>query len=225
MVIHADGENTGLATAYNRAAAEARRAGCTHLMTMDQDSRFECFGEYRRLAEALFAENPKVLCFPTGHEPTGSPYRSILTGQNSGCIVSLDMLDKVGGWRDDFFISLVDAELQVRAQEHGYRLVAVEAKGLKFHHQIGSQRTVKVLGHTFRTDDYSPLRRYYDSRNRLLLARMYPYEYSRRSLRHHLYGQLSQIARVRVAEDRKWAKTCAIVRGTLNGLLNRHKPF
>ena len=40
------GENIGLASAYNAAAKLASQRGCTHLMTMDQDSAFVNVDEY-----------------------------------------------------------------------------------------------------------------------------------------------------------------------------------
>ena len=223
MVVHAEGCNVGLATAYNRAADEARRAGCTHLMTMDQDSRFVGFGIYRALIEQRVPDHGDELYFPTGQCRPNS-FRTLVSAQNSGCVVPLDVMDRIGGYREDFFLSMVDAEFQVRAQEHDYRLVAVESEQIGFIHKVGSGREVGGVIR-FRTDDYSPLRHYYDSRNRFLLAHLYPNEYSRRELCRYVRGRLSVMARIWLAESQKWAKSKAIVRGTINGMANRYEPF
>ena len=51
IVIHQDGINYGLPKAYNWAIDYAEKHGCTHLMTMDQDSLFPQFDKYRRWIE------------------------------------------------------------------------------------------------------------------------------------------------------------------------------
>lgn len=222
IMIHQDGINHGLPKAYNWAIDYARSNGYTHLMTMDQDSCFEGFDNYRRHVEAK--HHPGICsCIINREQPISEEWTPINDSAQSGSIFPLAMIDELGPFRDDLFISMVDAEMCLRAQEHGYR--TIQYNGSNLIHRVGSQRKVSFLGHHIYVSDYNALRHYYDSRNRILMWHEFPYDISTRGKCKHLMGRLKVIIKIALFETDKTAKIRAIVSGTWYGLWNKTVPY
>ncbi|MBP5546200.1 MAG: glycosyltransferase [Bacteroidales bacterium] len=222
IVLLQDGHNIGLSTAYNQAIQRAQYHDCTHLMTMDQDSTFENFKEYRNQLEIFNDSAVGIFTCPINHDISQSGYRDTTVCQ-SGSVYTLNMLQKIGGFREDLFIGMVDAEMSLRAIERGYKIYQMTGCNLIQH--IGANRIVKFLGKKIETSDYSPLRHYYDSRNRILLWYEFPYDITFKHKALHLWSRLKLIAKIAFFENKKIAKTKAILRGTWYGLRNQTKPF
>ncbi|MCQ2301562.1 MAG: hypothetical protein MJZ94_02920 [Bacteroidales bacterium] len=219
-----DGSNYGLAHAYNCAIDIFRNYGCTHLMTMDQDSRFENFVTFRKRVEML--EKEKYILAPVINSFCDDTQNELISANDvaqSGCVHPLSMIDEVGLFREDFFIGMVDVEMQLKAVEKGYRVFQIG--GCNMIHQIGSGRTVNWCGKIIHLSDYGPLRHYYDSRNRILMWKEFPYDISFHGKIKHLIGRLSLCIKIFLFEDRKFAKIISIIRGTFNGLFNIIKPY
>jgi rhamnosyltransferase len=222
VVIHQDGTNHGLPKAYNWAIDYALSNGYTHIMTMDQDSCFENFDEYRRQIDAI--KHPGICsCAINREHPSNEEWTTINDSAQSGSVFPLAMIEKIGLFREDLFISMVDAEMCLRAQEHGYR--TLQYNGSNLIHQIGSGRKIKVLGHAVHVSDYNALRHYYDSRNRILMWHEFPYDISLRGKIKHLVGRLKVIIKILLFETDKIEKTRAIVVGTFWGLMNKSVPY
>ena len=133
------------------------------------------------------------------------------------------MIDEIGPFREDFFIGMVDAEMCLKAQEHNYLTIQYNRANLI--HHVGSERKVKILGHTTYVSDYIPLRQYYDSRNRILMWHEFPNDMSTAGKRKHLVGRLKVIIKILLFEKNKLKKVKAILFGTWNGLHDRAIPY
>lgn len=213
------GKNVGLAKAYNEGIAIAKAHGCTHLMTMDQDSTFICFERYF----PQITENDIL-----GVAVNRDDYQTLERHEagylcQSGTTFPMSMFDHIGGFREDFFIGMVDVEMDIRAAKNGYRLF--EAAGCTMQHRVGSGRTAKVLGHLIHVSDYNPLRLYYDSRNRILMWHEFPDDCDRRFKRRFLFGRIKLMVKILLLEKDKYSKVRAILRGTCYGLLDKTKPY
>jgi len=219
-----EGSNQGLPVAYNCAIKMATEKGCTHLMTMDQDSTFEGFDEYRRGMEKVGSQRSEVgiICCPVNHDIQESGYRETTVCQ-SGSIFSLEMLNRIGDFREDLFIGMVDAEMSLRAIEKGYKIYQLTGCNLIQH--VGSGREVSLLRKKIQLSDYTPLRHYYDSRNRILLWYEFPYDYSFKQKIHHFWSRVKLMMKIALFEKKKTAKIGAILSGSWYGLLNRPKPY
>lgn len=86
----------------------------------------------------------------------------------SGCLVTRDALDAVGGMNEPWFIDHVDLEWGLRAARLGYALYGVV--GAELRHQLGD-RTVKLPGRGRDVHIHSPVRNYYMTRNTVHLIR------------------------------------------------------
>ena len=215
-------ENKGLAYAFNEAIKYCQQLCCTHLMTMDQDSTFEGFSIYKKQIESFVGYDVGIFTCPINNDITQSGYRETTVCQ-SGSVYTVEMLNNIGGFREDFFIGMVDAEMSLRAIENGYKIF--QFTGCNLIHHIGSGRIVRFLGKAVEVSEYSPLRHYYDSRNRILMWYEFPHDNTTKHKLYHLGSRIKLITKIILFENRKWKKTSAIVRGTINGLLNRTTPF
>lgn len=220
----ANGTNVGLASAYNKGVEMSLKHGCSHLMTMDQDSCFEDFSVLKQYVADYKGQEYGMFCPPINNPNVPKGNVCVLNDSaQSGCIFSLEMIKDVGRFRDEFFIGMVDVEMQLKAAEKGYKVAQIG--GCNLVHQIGSCRMVKKFGRSFQVSDYSPLRHYYDSRNRILMWKEFPYDYSFQLKMRHFRNRLSVCVRVILAEDNKLKKVWAIARGSFCGLLGIAKPY
>jgi len=223
-------ENLGIAAALNQGVTRAIELGYSWALTLDQDSWPE-----PRLVDALdkiYASHPErekvkmigsnYILPATGHmafEP-GSTTPSFIETEcviTSGSLMSLKAFEEVGPFREDFFIDQVDDEYCLRLRSYGYK-VLISSKPLMIH----SCGNVSIRKHLWREvcSNHSPLRRYYITRNRLILYRIYackePYW-----VKHSLRTMLGEIRLIILCEDRKIKKLLAILLGILHAILGR----
>lgn len=221
-IIHQDGINHGLPHAYNWAINYAVEHNCTHLMTMDQDSQFERFHEYYQWV-ATKGHNGISSCAINQTKPIQEECTLINDSAQSSSIFPLSMIKEIGPFREDLFISMVDAEMCLRAQEHGYK--TLQYNGSNLIHHIGSGRKVTFMHRTIAVSDYNALRHYYDSRNRILMWHEFPYDMSTKNKWKHLFGRVKVMVKIILFEKKKAEKIIAITTGTWYGLLNKAKPY
>lgn len=219
VILNRGKQNMGLAFAYNRAIELAEQQGATHIMTMDQDSRFDNFAYFRHSLEL----HPNDMICPSLNSSRVTDDKIVSYAAQSGCVFPLEMIKQVGVFREDFFIGMVDVEMQIKAQEAGFSILQIG--GCSLTHHVGSGRRVYLFKHPIAVSDYTPLRHYYDSRNRVLMWKEFPFDYDLRHKIKHILGRIKLIIKVCLFEDCKISKTKAIVRGTINGFLNRLEPF
>lgn len=222
IILHQEGRNIGLAEAYNKVIPTVLDNRCSHLMTMDQDSTFENFKGYRRQLESFTDATVGIFTCPINNDINESGYRDTTVCQ-SGSIYTLDMLQHIGGFREDLFIGMVDAEMSLKALEKGYRIYTIANCNLIQH--IGSERVVNFLGHPVNVSDYGPLRHFYDSRNRILLWYEFPYDFAFKHKVYHLWSRTKLITKIALFEQNKVKKIKAIILGTWYGLRNQARRY
>ena len=178
------GDNMGIATAHNIGIDIALAAGADAVLLSDQDSTIPD-GMVEELSDHLVrgvaavgpvpVEGDDVLVY-TDHRygPKRAPIRQGATEIEvsfllaSGCLISRDALENVGGMADSLFIDHVDLEWGMRARKAGYRLLAIPSTILV--HSLGDS-VVKVPGREQAVHIHSPIRNYYLVRNTIALTR------------------------------------------------------
>lgn len=208
------GKNVGLGEAYNHAVVNAKKHGCTHLMTMDQDTAFLDFTKFKHWAEN---QPDNILhCQVGGYHNTGKETEPMTIWCQSATIFPLTIIDKIGLFRADYFIGMIDAEIGLRATHHGYSVI--QYNGTDARHNVNPPQTHKLLGHTFYHYNYPPFRHYYESRNRILIAKEYPLDFDKHYIRRFLIARLRLILKVILFEGNRFRKISAIVSGAYYGL-------
>ena len=228
-----NGVNLGVAVALNRGVRQAAARGFDWVVTFDQDSGVE-----PDLVEVLFAvraahPNPERLAIVGAGfvEFTGSAapaaagpqeWEDVESVITSGSLFAVAMYQRIGPFRDDFFIDYVDTEFCFRARALGYQVVRTRRALMS--HEIGAPTRHRLLGSGKWTTNHPADRRYYIARNDTVMLR----EYGR--FRHggwalkSLGRRLRTCKRVLLYERHKVAKIAAILQGLGHGLRGRMGP-
>lgn len=202
------GENLGIAKALNVGAEKALQLGYDFLLTVDQDSRAEAdmVDKMLRCLEDRDISNIGILtpfhcieAFPSP-PPSGLKYKEELTTITSGNLLSLKAFREVGPFLEELFIDYVDFEYCLRLNFKGFKIMTVYDAWL--HHKWGNAHIEKFLFKRYKLSNHSYIRRYYITRNRFYVSRMYKNSFPKfyRSHRKLVRPELFQI--LLLEEDR-----------------------
>lgn len=182
-----NGKNLGIARALNRGVAALEEAGFSWVVMFDQDSSVnagfvDAQIDYltshpdsgsiaivgaRRRDRGMDREILYLRAEP-GFLPRRSPCQSlgpegtthVIT---SGSLTRVSALRDVGGFRDDYFIDMVDIELCLRLRQAGWKIVV--ACDALMEHEVGSKRLARLGPVKVAPTHHSAQRRYYLARN------------------------------------------------------------
>ncbi|MGE3064232.1 MAG: glycosyltransferase family 2 protein [Hyphomicrobiaceae bacterium] len=227
------GVNLGLGAAYNVLAHAAAGCGAARLVLFDQDSapgpglvpalaacmddlvaaghRPAAVGPVPQAADERHAKTPRMV------ERRGMPphdgARPVEFLISSGCLIELDALRAVGGFREDFFIDAIDIEWCLRAWHAGYSCWL--ATGARMPHRLGAGvMRIPLLGVNLVRQP--PVRIYTFLRNQLAMLRLGPvgWRWKARAVPRLLVHSAAQVW---VATDRS-AMLRSVVAGWRDGL-------
>lgn len=203
--------NVGIARALNIGMQYALQRGATHVLTMDQDSRFR-EGDIERFITICnaYPNREETAVFAPVHSEVGDlslpTYQEPIAVMTSGDIIDLDDLRLLGPMREDFFIDLVDNEFCARILLQEKRVVTVNAVTLL--HQLGNGTKYNSFWHKH-FQDHAPWRYYYMARNMLTIIREYP------NVRSYHKKQWRKFTKRLFLYDthHKWTKIYYLIRG------------
>lgn len=227
-------ENLGVARALNAGIGRARALGYEWVLLLDQDSVPDA-GMVDALigAHASVTEPARLAVLGAGfrdvHKPDAvapgsreSPWEEVESVITSGSLMHVATLDRIGAFREEFFIDYVDSEYCFRARAKGFRVLRTRQALMS--HAIGASTRHEILGLEKWTSNHSPDRRYYMARNDTVMLK----EYGR--LRWGSWALKSLGRRVRTCkrialyEDRKVSKLSAVAQGWWDGVRGRLGP-
>lgn len=239
----ANKENLGIAAAQNQGVAWAQTHGYSHILLLDQDTILTpgVVLDLSKNLAALEIEHGGVAAIGPAYYEINSnqqtrAYRadglclSRIPLQNeirplasdsiiaSGSLIPLTVLEKVGGFREDLFIDLVDVEWCFRARTAGYKSFLSPTATVQ--HRLGVG-TVKIGARQIAV--HVPIRNYYWVRNALWLARQ-PFT----PLAWRLYfisRSLAFLAAYTAVADRRGLRLRLMGRGLQDGLRGRLGPL
>lgn len=176
--IDSDG-NQGIAWALNMGAAAAISSGADWLLTMDQDSAFQsgslgCLLDYveeEALDRVGFGIVSPFHKTKDGVEAASEGLLEVDGVMTSGNVLSLSACQRVGAFREDYFIDYVDHEYCLRLKKNGYKIGVYRAAILE--HSLGDIGCKAIFGRKFFFTNHNAQRRYYITRNRLDVVRRY----------------------------------------------------
>ena len=222
-------DNVGIATALNQGVEWARECGYDWVLLLDQDTEpassmieslagiYDDFGEEKKLSvigSNYYNLNPQQpeYTFRSADRHSWVERRTVIT---SGSLISLDVISQIGPFRDEFFIDHVDDEYCFRARKNGFTVIMTRAPLMK--HAIGTRKRHRLPGHTTETSNHSPLRRYYMSRNYVVLAKEYMFREPGWVL-WKLYKLLKSVVLITVFEKDRVNKLHHMLRGVWHGV-------
>lgn len=182
--------NMGLAAGLNTGMGLAAKQGIENIFLFDQDSRpsgqyFETMMRFKSKADntspryafyvpnfydrnsKTFATFPLMGRFSLRHvtcrDMPAMADNSALIAITSGMLITLSVYNRIGPFREDYFIDFVDNEYCLRAGLLGYS-IAVNCD-LILDHAVGRRSVKRLLGLTIKPNHHAPVRRYYIFRN------------------------------------------------------------
>ncbi len=227
-----NGENLGIATALNIGVKYAIKNGYKWVATFDQDSTvtqnmikvmenvYKAFPEKETLAiispkhiqKKLFKEDIMLSI------KNSSRYHIQIPVMASGNIIRIDIFKDVGFFNDDLFIDYVDYEFCFRCKIKGYLILEADDAILK--HHSGNLKTHLFMGKKFTVANYSYIRRYYISRNKIYIYKKYGKFFPKFMLLHAL-DSIKEIVGIIFFEKNKAKKFIYIIKGINDGVKNK----
>ncbi|WP_041597163.1 glycosyltransferase family 2 protein [Granulicella tundricola] len=223
-----NGDNLGIATALNVGVRRALEMGREWVLLFDQDS---CVTE--GFVETLVAgyENSRwgdrlgllVPRYVDKRFGTALPPNYVKEGleaaMTSGSLLRAETFLRHGFFVDELFIDGVDYEYSLRLRAAG--MVIDECVEAVLLHSPGEPQFHKLLGVLrFQTANYSPIRQYYQERNKIWIAKRYLIRFPVFCLKLFKFGA-KNFMKILVAEEGKAKKCRFFLAGVRDGLLER----
>jgi len=225
-----NGENRGIAAALNTGVRWAIENGYEWVALFDQDSSvpdhyFEAM--FRTIASCASPEKVGVLA-PRYRDPSTGQVGSypleedgtLLAAMTSGSLMPVWVFEKCGWFEEDLFIDEVDHEYCFRIRERGYAITLCENAILL--HTYGAPRAHKIFGFKWiESRHYSAGRRYYITRNTLVMLQRYRKRYPVWSRGAHKRILLKEPIKILLVESDRFKKLVNLARGVVDACLGR----
>ena len=224
--------NLGLAAALNRGIREAKDRGYNWLVLLDQDSTpdenmvrelYQHFLAARDLCPvALIGANFRVANianFANSPVAKGINWQEVEVVITSGMFMPLSTVERLGPFRELFFVDLVDYDFCLRARTRGMKILMVTVPIMS--HMVGATEAKRFLGRVVWPTNHSAFRRYLMTRNTLILLREYGLKepiWARRWARAIIMTSIKAI----LLEEHRLEKFKEISRGVVDGILKRY---
>lgn len=213
-------ENYGIAKALNIGFNKAIELGYRWVLTLDDDSiinddmipkMFEVYSRLDRDDIAVIA--PKYLekkysqVSINEEDPEYEFVDFIIT---SGNIVNVEKYKAVNGYDDNLFIDYVDYDFCFKLINKGYKILKVNNANML--HSLGESRFVSIGKFHFAITNHNSFRRYYMTRNRMILWKRYKYDL-KNWIRRDKLRFFNETVKIVLFEKDKSEKFKAIIRG------------
>ncbi|MFK4805830.1 glycosyltransferase family 2 protein [Microbacterium sp. ZW CA_36] len=222
VVILEQTENVGVAAGFNAGMRAALDAGFDYVWIFDQDSTVTdgmldaLLRAQARTDVKVGIVGPALRAAETGNvydADRGQGSAPIDALISSGALFSRALLEDIGLHDEALFIDYVDHDISLRAGRAGYTNLKVFETLLD--HRFGESQPSRLLWRVVYVSNYSPMRQYYMSRNRVILARRFGWG---RWLRDDLRYAMKAWTKVLITERDRPAKVGAALRGLRDGL-------
>lgn len=211
-------ENLGIATALNKIGEYAVQKEFDFFLTLDQDSV---------ALPGLVAEYKKYLYLPNigllnsyqkdrnlQEQPTiNTEVLENRTMRTSGSFMKTSTFNTGFKFDERLFIDKVDFDMDMSLIRAGFHLYQIPYYGLL--HEVGEISYHKFFGKKIITYNHSSFRRYYISRNSILLIKKYGFSWTNL---YFLLGDFGKIVKTLLFEQKKWEKNKASFKGIWDGI-------
>ena len=226
-------ENLGIAGALNQGVSRAIELGYSWAITFDQDTWVHgdlvktLIGIYLQQMEPETVgiigcnfEDENIGRCPNESRTEKGTFFETETVITSGSMMAASVFRIAGPFRSDFFIDFVDNEYCLRLRRLGYRILTSTAPLMR--HALGAATTdFRVGSMTLRRSNRSALRRYYMTRNALLVARDYISVAPTWVLKSLVGVLVLAVLKIPLERDSRWKKFRATFYGLFDAIRSR----
>lgn len=211
-------KNKGIAAALNVIVNKCIDYNVNWVMTLDQDTvcNKDIIQKYRKY---LKMDNVgQLTCeyidrnFKNEDKKNKYGIRKISWCITSAALLNINAWKKVGGFDERLFIDEVDYDICLSMREKGYYIYQIDFIG--FVHEIGEGKSKKIGNKIIKTWNHSAFRRYYSTRNAMIVAR----KHSEINTIRAFLGVLKHIGIILLFENDKWNKFKAGIKGLCVGI-------
>lgn len=235
VVLIANPSNRGIAAALNQGIQHAKIEKFHWAVTFDQDTDiylgflagllevFEKSSGSDIMIGSNYDESHKSIkitkCLQDDADEFAIEQKTLIT---SGTLVPLDIFDRIGPFREDYFIDSVDHEFSLRARAYGYRMLISCQPFMQ--HRIGNTMEKSSSFRLLLSYHHPPIRKYYISRNTVFTAIRYFSREPAWCIRQG-WRMLSDLASIILLEDDKSRKLRAFLIGIAHGIIGKLGPI
>jgi len=216
IIVSTTGFNEGLGKPFNEAARKAENEKFDLFLTMDQDSYFAKgeFEKYINLIRSDINTNVAVYSPNRNHiQNSEKDYVEIRTAISSGSIYPVRNFKKIGYFREDLFLYMIDIEYCFRAERNN--LITVCLPAISLLHKEGYAEKSKF---GLSLNNYPAQSTYYIIRNSLLTWKLYPEFTTRKDkLYFYKYKVIYRLLKI-MFEKQPFMKIKALILGLLHGI-------
>jgi rhamnosyltransferase len=177
VLIFKNNVNLGIAKALNQGFKIAKKYNFEWVITFDQDTIL--LDNYLKLIQDIYTIYPSKLSIGAiglssfVKKNSNNNLNYIITDYliTSGCIIPMSVYSEVGDFIDDLFIDNVDIEYSLRIRHSKLKLIKILQHSMI--HKAGNSISKKILFFNFNSSNHNSIRRYYMSRNHIILVRKY----------------------------------------------------
>lgn len=228
-------ENIGLAAGLNIGVMYALRNNFKWVVLFDQDSIVNenyinsLLNTYDAVddSDRVVVIAPRYQDLTTGKIQSFSKkaykkYSSITTTNTSGSLIKVDIFNKIGLFRSDFFIDYIDKEFCLRCMINGYKII--ESYNTMLLHNVGKPKLFSLLWKTPISSNHLPMRRYYMTRNRMVIYKTY-FIYKPFWVFEDMGLLMKEVIKILLYEKDVLYKYCCMLRGLWHGIIGRMGPL
>lgn len=228
-----NGDNLGIATALNIACDKAIELGYDWILTMDQDSSFENFEHYLKCLESV--KHREDIAILAAHTDAKKEQKDILSLEyeekfsviTSANIVNLKNFEKIGRFKDELFIDLVDYDFCIKANINSLKILLFNDVYVK--HALGEvflRTNIFTRKKKYKTE-HNAQRAYYIARNYLYVSKQYGTIYPKEMGLLHIINIvfIHDITKILIYEEDKFNKLKAKFMGLYHFLVNRFGKY
>lgn len=233
VILEVNPSNLGIARALNQGVEIALLKQFSWVVTFDQDT---CIGddffetifkiyEITRGTQVMIGGNYWNTSTQRDFVPNTASerlFRERKTLITSGTLMPLSLFDKIGMFREDYFIDSVDHEFSLRARASGYRMLITCRPLMK--HSIGSSSSRISRSRLLLSFHHSAKRKYFIARNTVFTAKSYFLQEPAWCLR-QAWRLLSDLASIVLLEENKQKKIVAFMVGISHGIKGKMGPI
>lgn len=223
IIFMGDGHNAYIAKPLNLVIDFCIKQNYAFLLTMDQDSCWENFGDFVETIDVLPKDPSVAIYAPNVNnylKDESIIYRDIEWVIQSGMLLDLDVIKKYGGFREDYKIYGVDEEFCYWMRLHGKKV-----RSFTHFHLIQRFGNVQKSWLGFYVYNYSPMVRYFLIRNMIWMKR----EFKESTLvRRIVHVFLLNFRDILLVENNKLPKLKKLFLGVIHGLfksINKRSPI
>ncbi|MCE5324097.1 glycosyltransferase family 2 protein [bacterium] len=230
-------KNIGIASALNRGVIWAKEHGYDWVLTLDQDTILlddDVVGTFADVYDSC-GMKLNIACIGSNYidklqekpfiDEKGEddePWADAPTVITSGTLLSIAAAEKIGPFRDEFFIDHVDDEYCLRARRFDF--VCIMTRRPLMVHTSGAPRYHEFRGRRLITSHLPAIRRYYRTRNLVTLIREYRHT-NPDWIRFAVTVRYKETLLMLLFERDKFQKTLAVLLGIFHGLIGRTGPL